>query len=335
MRTSIKTDIETCTESIKIITCLHEDLLKTKDKSEALNFIKYRKCLDQSLKVESVLQDMTTKTDMTLTFKPDKAIQQTLSTLSGLGQVLRTVEQLQPAKRTTLNTNSRQNKHKETSQSDPGNHTTSGFKVKKSHPESRTSRSYRPGNQTSDLTKSCQVSNLISSSSQQPVQGHQPGAVSKSDQIIKVKSSKRYSVAIKGDEYPCHITSICETSSGELLITDQLNCKVKLLDKTYKVVAHCVFSSAPWYMCSIHSLEADLVAVTVGYNQVHFIRVKYGYLIQDRIRTLPYNNCRGIANQHGILYITDDRALNRYTVDGSLSGQIYKDTSYRSCNNYS
>ncbi|XP_052259601.1 RING finger domain and kelch repeat-containing protein DDB_G0271372-like [Dreissena polymorpha] len=154
IRTSIQTDIENCTKSIKNITCLHEDLLKTKDKSEALSFIKYKKCIDQSLKVESVLQDMTTKTEMTLTFKPDKAIQQTLSTLSGLGQILSTVEQSQPAKRTTPNMDSRQNKPIETSQSDPGTQTTSGFKVNKFYPESRTSRSYSPGNQTSDLTKS-------------------------------------------------------------------------------------------------------------------------------------------------------------------------------------
>ena len=92
MRTSIQTDIETCTESIKIITCLHEDLLKIKDKSEALSFIKYRKCLDQSLKLKPVLQEMTTKTEMTLTFRPDTTIQQTLSNLSGLGQILRTVD---------------------------------------------------------------------------------------------------------------------------------------------------------------------------------------------------------------------------------------------------
>ncbi|KAH3720587.1 hypothetical protein DPMN_063487 [Dreissena polymorpha] len=82
MRTSIQTDIENCTKSITNITCHHEDFLKIKDKSEALSFIKYRKCIDQSLKVESVLQEMTTKTEMTLTFRPDTTIQQTLSTLS-------------------------------------------------------------------------------------------------------------------------------------------------------------------------------------------------------------------------------------------------------------
>ncbi|KAH3720404.1 hypothetical protein DPMN_063303 [Dreissena polymorpha] len=79
MRPSIQTDIENFTKAIQNITCLHEDFLNIKDKSEALSFIKYRKCLGQSLKVESVLQEITTKTEITLTFRPDEVIQQTLS----------------------------------------------------------------------------------------------------------------------------------------------------------------------------------------------------------------------------------------------------------------
>ncbi|KAH3867698.1 hypothetical protein DPMN_030831 [Dreissena polymorpha] len=331
MRTSIQTDIENCTQSIKNITCLHEDLLKIKDKSEALSFIKYRKCLDQSLKLESVLQEMTTKTEMTLTFKPDTTIQQTLSTLSGLGQILSTARQSQPFKRTTQNTDSRQNKPKDTSQSDPGHQTTSGFKVNKSNPESSTSRSYSPGNQTSDLTKLGQVSDPVSSSSHKLVQGHQPGAVSKSDQIIKVKSSKKYRMNIKGD-YTCFISSICETASGELLLTDLNNHNVKLLDQTYKVVAHCVLPRSPWSMCSI---DSSLMAVTVENNEVHFIRVTNGQLIKDRILKLQHH-CNGIAHQNGNLYITDGRALYLYTLDGSLVREMYKDTSgYNEGNNYS
>ncbi|KAH3689955.1 hypothetical protein DPMN_191339 [Dreissena polymorpha] len=323
MRTSIQTDIENCTQSIKNITCLHEDLMKTKDKGEALSFIKYRKCIDQSLMVESVLLDMTTKTEMTLTFKPAEVVQQTLSTLSGLGQILRTVEQSHPAKRTTQNTDSRQNKPKETSRSDSGNQTTTGLKINKSYPESRTSRSYSPGNQTSDLTKSGQVSNLVSSSSQQPVQVHQPGAVSKPDQIIKVKSSKKYNVKIKGYTNICYITGICETASGALLITDYFNKSVKLLDQTYKVVAHFDLPSTPRSMCSI---DSSLVAVTVYNKEVHFIRVTNDQLIKDRILKLQHD-CFSIAHQHGNLYIPDGSALYLYNLDGKLVREVYKDTS--------
>ncbi|KAH3720305.1 hypothetical protein DPMN_063201 [Dreissena polymorpha] len=332
MRTSIQTDIENCTQSIKNITCLHEDLLKIKDKSEALSFIKYRKCLDQSLKLESVLQEITTKTEMTLTFKPDTTIQQTLSTLSGLGQILSTARQSQPFKRTTQNTDSRQNKPKDTSQSDPGHQTTSGFKVNKSHPESRTSRSSSPGNGTSDLTKSGQVFDPVSSSSHKLVQGNQPGPVNRSDQIIKVKSSKKYSVKIEGYKYACWISGICETASGELLLTDWMNKKVKLLDQTYKVVAHYDLPRPPRSMCSI---DSSLMAVTVQNTEVHFIRVTNGQLIKDRILNLQHQ-CNGIAHQNGNLYITDGSALYLYTLDARLVREMYKDTSSNNTgNNYS
>ncbi|XP_052269860.1 E3 ubiquitin/ISG15 ligase TRIM25-like isoform X2 [Dreissena polymorpha] len=334
MRKSIQTDIEDCTKSITNITCHHEDFLKIKDKSEALSFIKYRKCIDQSLEVESALQEMATETEMRITFRPDTTIQQTLSTLSGLGQILRTVKQSHPAKRTTQNTDSRQNKPKETTQSDPGHQTTLGFKVNKSHPESSTSRSYSPENGTNDLTKSGQVSDPVSSSSHQLVQRHQPAAVKKSDKIMKVKSSKRYSVQIKDELYTCYINGICETASGELLLTDQNNNTVKLMDQTYKVVAQCVLPLQPWSMCSI---DSSRVAVSYGwdkyrgsgrgnYHEVHFIRVINGQLIKGRILKL-HRYCIGIAHQDGNLYITDGRALYLYTLDGSLVREMYKDTS--------
>ncbi|KAH3720586.1 hypothetical protein DPMN_063486 [Dreissena polymorpha] len=141
----------------------------------------------------------------------------------------------------------------------------------------------------------------------------------------KVKSSKKYNVKIKGDTNQCSLTGICETASGELLLTDWRNNKVKLLDQTYKVVAHCDLRNAPWSMCSI---DSNLVAVTVTYKQVHFIRVTNGQLIKDRILKLKHD-CFGIAHQHGNLYITDGNALYLYTVDGRLVREMYKDTSYQ------
>ncbi|KAH3720353.1 hypothetical protein DPMN_063250 [Dreissena polymorpha] len=333
-RTSIQIDIENCTESIKNITCLKEDWMRIKEKSESLTFFKYRKCLVHSIKVEAVLQEMTKKDVMKLIFRPDTAIQQNLSTLSGLGQTFSSVKKLQPTQRITQNLVTRQNKPEASSQSDPKHQTTSRLNEKKSIPDPSSSRKFRPAYQTIDLTKSGQVSDPVSSSSHQLVQRYQPGAVSKSDQIIKVKSYKRYSVAIKGDKDPCWITGICETASGELLITDYYNNKVKLLDQTYKVVAHCDLPRTPWSMCSI---DSSLVAVTVENTGVHFIRVTNGGFInlftqlkKDRILKFQHD-CLGIAHQHGNLYITDGRALYHYTLDGRLVREMYKDTSVTSC----
>ncbi|XP_052227298.1 uncharacterized protein LOC127842025 isoform X2 [Dreissena polymorpha] len=319
-RASIQTDIENCTESIKNITCLKEGWMRIKEKSESLNFIKYRKCFVHSIKVDAVLQEITKNNEIKLIFRPDTTIQQNLSTLSVLGLSFSSVKTVQPAQRITQN----QNKPEASSQSDPGNQTTSRLKENKNIPDPSSSRKYTRGNRTSDLTKTGQVSDLESSSSDQLVKGFQPGAVSKPDQIIKMKSRKNYGVKLKGDKYNfCVITGICEAATGGLLITDQNNRKVKLLDQTYNVVAHCDLPNEPWSMCSI---DSSLVAVTVDNNDVHFIEVTNGQLIKDRILNLRHY-CRGITHQHGNMYITDGRALYLYTLEGRMVREMYRDTS--------
>ncbi|KAH3720662.1 hypothetical protein DPMN_063565 [Dreissena polymorpha] len=238
---------------------------------------------------------MTAKNERTLTFNPNTTIQQTLSTISGLGNILITVKQSQLAESKTQTLVTTQNESKASSQS-------------------------ASGNKTSDLTKSGQVSNP---EKHQLVQEYQLGPLSNPDPIIKVKSSKKYSVKIVDDKYPCCIIGICETASGELLITDEDNRKVKLLDKTYKVVAHYDLPWPPWSMCSI---DSSLVALTLSNKEVHFIKVANGQVIKYRILKLEHR-CIGIAHHHGNLYITDGSALYLDTMDGRLVREMYKDTS--------
>ncbi|KAH3848924.1 hypothetical protein DPMN_091309 [Dreissena polymorpha] len=161
MRTSIQTDIENCTKSTINIICVKEDWLRIKDKSEALSFIEYRKCRDQSLRMQEDLEAMTTKNEMTLTFNPDTTIKQTLSTLSGLGQIL------------------------------------------------------------SNLHHSSHVK--------------QPSVTRDPNQVITVTSSEKYKV--KEDYWT--ITGICETASGELIITDIAGNNVELLNQSFTLVDQC------------------------------------------------------------------------------------------------
>ncbi|KAH3855664.1 hypothetical protein DPMN_098234 [Dreissena polymorpha] len=112
--------------------------------------MKYRKCIDQFLKEESLLQEITTRNERTLTFNPDSTVQQTLSSLSGLGQILRTVKQSQSSKGTSQNTLNTQNKPKVSRQSDPGNKTSPKFNVKQSTPDSNSSTQNTLRNQWCD-----------------------------------------------------------------------------------------------------------------------------------------------------------------------------------------
>ncbi|KAH3707536.1 hypothetical protein DPMN_066945 [Dreissena polymorpha] len=102
------------------------------------------------------------------------------------------------------------------------------------------------------------------------------------NQVMRVKStgSKIYSVREQNDLQICLISSICEKVTGELLITDINNSKVKIFYKNFNVVAPCDLPTAPVSMCSTNSSK---VAVALNNNEVHFIRVTNGQLVKDRI----------------------------------------------------
>ncbi|XP_052269217.1 uncharacterized protein LOC127870781 [Dreissena polymorpha] len=170
------------------------------------------------------------------------------------------------------------------------------------------------------------MSDTVTSSSPQYLHAYQPSEFREPDpnQVIRVKSSKMYRVKIETDSYTCSISGICVTASGELIIADKDNKKVKLLDQTYKAVAHCDLSNVPYSMCSIDSSQ---VAVAL-YNSVHFIRVTNGKLVQERTLK-PQHACKGIAHHQGNLYFTSGTALYHYNVDGTLVSEMYEGTTPR------
>ncbi|KAH3839025.1 hypothetical protein DPMN_112446 [Dreissena polymorpha] len=190
------------------------------------------------------------------------------------------------------------------------------------------SNSSSQSNNTSALNKPGWIPNTVtSSSSTQLVQGYQSSALDRSDpnQVIRVKTSKKYDVRIEKDAYSCSISGICEIANGEFLLIDWKNLKVKQLDQTYKVVAHCDLPSHPVSICSI---DSSLVAVALGIGEIIFIRVTNLKLVKDR--TMKFQHlCHGIAHHHGKLFITTDTALYQYSVDGRLVSKLYEDKSYR------
>ncbi|KAH3820520.1 hypothetical protein DPMN_122264 [Dreissena polymorpha] len=53
------------------------------------------------------------------------------------------------------------------------------------------------------------------------------------------------------DSFPCSITSICEIAPGKLVIADMDNKKIKLLDRTYKVVSQLGLNGSPTSLCGV------------------------------------------------------------------------------------
>ncbi|KAH3809554.1 hypothetical protein DPMN_137927 [Dreissena polymorpha] len=358
------------------MTSFKEDWLNIKGKSEAVQMIMYRKCLEMSVKTNAVLQEITKENDITLSFTPDPIILQTMATLSGLGQILikdsRVTKETKPEACCSLSSKSNSEIQAiETNNQDLDTSPVSGTprQAKVADQTSALNKLDTISNQVSvppkqgDITnqatavnKSDYVSNPISnsptqsdntsalnkldrmphtvtsSSSTQLVQGYQSSAFEKADpnQVIRVKSNKTYNVKIEKDSaLSCSISGICETANGKLLITDWRNLKVKLLDQTYKVVAHFYLPEKPMSICSI---DSRLVAVSMGIKEIIFIRVTKLKLVKDTTMKLKHL-CYSIAHHQGNLFITTNTALFQYTVDGRLVSKLYEDTSFEKTGN--
>ncbi|KAH3739321.1 hypothetical protein DPMN_045971 [Dreissena polymorpha] len=102
-------------------------------------------------------------------------------------------------------------------------------------------------------------------------------AVGNADQIIRIDGKSEYDVSIQG-ESTCHIRDICVLTSGQVLVVDSSNYKVKMLNQQYQLVSHCSVSDEPLGMCQITPSE---VCVTVC-AEVQFIKVNNNQLVKDR-----------------------------------------------------
>ncbi|XP_052220176.1 uncharacterized protein LOC127837298 [Dreissena polymorpha] len=113
---------------------------------------------------------------------------------------------------------------------------------------------------------------------------------------------------------------MCSLPSGQVIVADFNNSRVKLLDKHYNVCCHCDVPGAPEDICLITSSE---VAVTLDAAGVQFMSVSNRQLVNGRNVQLPHA-ANGIAHHQGALYITSRDALYHYTLTGTLVKKLYE-----------
>ncbi|XP_052232858.1 uncharacterized protein LOC127845767 [Dreissena polymorpha] len=154
-------------------------------------------------------------------------------------------------------------------------------------------------------------------------------AVGNADRIIRIDGKSENNVSFQGDSI-CTILDICVLPSGQVLVVDQNNKKVKLLNQQYLLLSHCSVSGKPQYMCQITPSE---VGVTVG-SEVQFIKVNNNQLVKDRKLKFQHG-CYGIASHQGDLFVTSGTELYNYSLDGKLVSKLHENKSVtgreRSC----
>ncbi|XP_052817011.1 uncharacterized protein LOC128243338 [Mya arenaria] len=148
--------------------------------------------------------------------------------------------------------------------------------------------------------------------------------------VYKGLGSKKFSVRIKKDKKTCSIEGICELPSGDLVIADSKNKRVKLLDMTYKVTAHLDLPVPPLHLCNLTGSE---IAVVIDDDKMHAIcilTVTRGQFQVSRKFTTDHQ-CKSIAYHQGQLYICSYSALYQYTMDGRLVKVLKKDIGINTC----
>ncbi|XP_053383615.1 uncharacterized protein LOC128549896 [Mercenaria mercenaria] len=139
--------------------------------------------------------------------------------------------------------------------------------------------------------------------------------------LYEVQSKKSYNVKLNDDVSTCDIWSSCILDSGDILLADYENKKIKLVDcETYRVRNSLKVSTEPQSVCKISNVEA---AVSLYNNTVQFVSTK-NKLAPTRSLTFGHF-CRGIAVMDGHLAISYLSKAYIYTMNGQYLKTIEKD----------
>ena len=89
------------------------------------------------------------------------------------------------------------------------------------------------------------------------------------------------------------------TYRGRTVVTDWKNKRLKLLDKSYKVVAHCDLTSVPYSVCSVDS--GQIIVSLRDEKLLQFVAVDYKMRLARRFKIDEF--CRGIAYHNEEIYV--------------------------------
>jgi len=146
------------------------------------------------------------------------------------------------------------------------------------------------------------------------------------DHVFEVEKHAVYNVKVAEDTRICNVVGMCGLATGECLLTDNDNMKIKLLNNNCKVISACDVPEYPQDVCLIGEREA---AVSVNNSienrhEIHFFRVRSGTLLKTKTIALQHG-CMMLAHYSGDLYITAKTALHVYNISSGHGRQLYSD----------
>ncbi|XP_052779818.1 uncharacterized protein LOC128217040 isoform X1 [Mya arenaria] len=143
--------------------------------------------------------------------------------------------------------------------------------------------------------------------------------------VFSVAEYKEYNVKMSDDKCQCVIRGVCELPSGEFVIADMHNCKVKLVDKEYRVIDYCDVPEYPWDVCHIDGNEVAVCINSVNSDSrgLYFINAMKGNFVTTSKLSFTHR-CYAAAHHGGQLYISSGNALYVYTMSGKKVKKLYE-----------
>ena len=107
---------------------------------------------------------------------------------------------------------------------------------------------------------------------------------------ITLESGGKYRISLPNDTEKCIVSGMTFLQSGDLVLTDRGNNKVKFVDKSFEFISQLSVPE-PWDLCSI----GNEIYVTLGTTTIQHLTVKDMVLEMGKTFEMS-ENCYGIAN---------------------------------------
>jgi hypothetical protein len=136
--------------------------------------------------------------------------------------------------------------------------------------------------------------------------------------LWSVKEKHEIKIRTNADIKRCVITGSCILPSGEILLADSNNNKLKKLDSMYNVKCVCDLPNIPFDVCYV----GDNVAVVALWEGLQFVDTKRSMKLSRSIDT--NHGCRGLACHGDQMYVRYiDGSIYSYSTDGIKQQMIY------------
>jgi hypothetical protein len=139
-----------------------------------------------------------------------------------------------------------------------------------------------------------------------------------SSDVWSVREEREINIRTNGDSNDCWIYGSCILPSGEILLADHLNKRLKKLDNMYNVKCVCDLPDNPYDVCYV----GDNLAVVSLWRKLQFVDTTHSMTLLKSIDT-GYG-CSGLVCHGDLMYVRDfDGTVYSYSSDGIKQQMIY------------